>query len=244
MPSRSPLQFSPYRVFDRAQWARLRADTPMTLVERDLEQVRGVFGELSLDEVEEIYLPLSRLVNLYVAASQDLHTVTNRFLGRRDQPVPFIIGIAGSVAVGKSTSARVLRALLARWADHPKVDLVTTDGFLLPNSVLEARGLMERKGFPESYDGTALLRFLSEVKAGQRHVRTSHHDLANTSQLVANLAEEFVLGTHAAAMLSGVVVVRLHLANLHLFGVELQNFGVVVVDPDHGVEQGHGGLLR
>ena len=167
MPSRSNLQFSPYRVFDRGQWSKLRADTPMTLVERDLEQVRGLIGDLSLVEVEEIYLPLSRLVNLYVAASQELHAVTNRFLGRKDHRVPFIIGIAGSVAVGKSTSARVLRALLARWADHPKVDLVTTDGFLWPNAMLEERGIMNRKGFPESFDIGRLLNFLNDVKSGK-----------------------------------------------------------------------------
>ncbi len=168
--NRSQLQFSPYRTFDRGQWAKLRADTPMTLVERDLDQARGLIGELSLEEVEQIYLPLSRLVNLYVAASQELHLVTNRFLGRKDLRVPFVIGIAGSVAVGKSTSARVLQALLARWADHPKVDLVTTDGFLLSNAVLEERGLMTRKGFPESFDISRLLNFMNDVKAGKENV--------------------------------------------------------------------------
>ena len=185
------LHFSPYRVFDRAQWSKLRADTPMTLVERDLEQVRGLIGDLSLDEVEEIYLPLSRLVNLYVAASQDLHTVTNRFLGRRDGRVPFIIGIAGSVAVGKSTSARVLRALLARWADHPKVDLVTTDGFLFSNAVLEARGLMNRKGFPESFDSSRLLNFLNDVKSGKENVAAPvyshfHYDVVADQETFVN----------------------------------------------------------
>ena len=191
MPARSMLHFSPYRVFDRAQWSKLRADTPMTLVERDLEQVRGLIGDLSLDEVEEIYLPLSRLVNLYVAASQDLHTVTNRFLGRRDGRVPFIIGIAGSVAVGKSTSARVLRALLARWADHPKVDLVTTDGFLFSNAVLEARGLMNRKGFPESFDSSRLLNFLNDVKSGKENVAAPvyshfHYDVVTDQETLIN----------------------------------------------------------
>ena len=188
---RSNLQFSPYRVFDRAQWAKLRADTPMTLVERDLEQVRGLIGDLSLAEVEDIYLPLSRLVNLYVAASQELHTVTNRFLGRKDHRVPFIIGIAGSVAVGKSTSARVLKALLARWADHPKVDLVTTDGFLLPNAVLESRGIMNRKGFPESFDIGRLLNFLNDVKSGKENVAAPvyshfHYDIVAGQDVVVN----------------------------------------------------------
>ena len=191
MPARSHLQFSPYRVFNREQWAKLRADTPMTLVERDLDQVRGLVGELSLDEVEQIYLPLSRLVNLYVSASQDLHTVTNRFLGRKDQRVPFIIGIAGSVAVGKSTSARVLRTLLARWADHPKVDLVTTDGFLLPNAVLEARGLMNRKGFPESFDISRLLNFMHDVKSGKENVAAPvyshfHYDIVTGQETIVS----------------------------------------------------------
>ncbi len=162
--------FSPYRTFSRADWAKLRADTPMTLVERDLDQLSGVIEELSMAEVEEVYLPMSRLLNLYVAASQELHAVTNRFLGRRDQRVPFILGIAGSVAVGKSTSARVLRALLARWPDHPRVDLITTDGFLYPNEMLEARGIMGRKGFPESFDATKLLNFLHDVKSGKKNV--------------------------------------------------------------------------
>ena len=127
--------FSPYQAFTREEWARLRADTPMTLKPTDLEQLSGVIEELSVDEVEQIYLPLSRLLNLYVAAAQKLHAVSLEFLGRKDGKVPFIIGVAGSVAVGKSTTARVLRALLARWPDHPRVDLLTTDGFLYPNAV-------------------------------------------------------------------------------------------------------------
>jgi type I pantothenate kinase len=168
IPIESNLQFSPYRVFTRDEWAKLRADTPMTLVERDLEQLSGLIEELSMEEVEQIYLPMSRLLNLYVAAAQDLHAVTSRFLGRsRDHKVPFIIGVAGSVAVGKSTTARVLRALLARWPDHPSVDLITTDGFLYPNAELERRGLMQRKGFPESFDSARLLNFLAEVKSGK-----------------------------------------------------------------------------
>ena len=160
------LAFSPYRVFTREEWARLRADTPMTLEPHELEQLSGVIEELSVEEVEQIYLPLSRLLNLYVAAAQKLHSVSLEFLGRKDGKVPFIIGVAGSVAVGKSTTARVLKALLARWPDHPRVDLLTTDGFLFSNAELEKRGLMSRKGFPESFDGAALLRFLGDVKSG------------------------------------------------------------------------------
>jgi len=166
--SSSPeLQFSPYRVFSREQWARLRADTPMTLAPQEVEVLSGVLDELSMEEVETIYLPLSRLLNLYVAAAQKLHAVSSTFLGRTDCKVPFIVGVAGSVAVGKSTTARVLKALLARWPDHPRVDLVTTDGFLFPNKELEARGLMNRKGFPDSFDTARLLNFLADVKSGK-----------------------------------------------------------------------------
>jgi type I pantothenate kinase len=176
------LQFSPYRVFERASWARLRADTPMTLAPPELEQLSGVIEELSVEEVEEIYLPMSRLLNLYVAAAQELHAVTTTFLGRKDTKVPFIIGVAGSVAVGKSTTARVLKALLARWPDHPRVDLITTDGFLYPNAELEKRGLMNRKGFPESFDTTRLLNFLADVKSGKEIVEAPvyshfHYDI-------------------------------------------------------------------
>jgi type I pantothenate kinase len=189
MPSRSAIQFSPYREFTREEWARLRADTPMTLVERDLEQLSGLMQELSMNEVEQIYLPMSRLLNLYVAAAQELHAVTSRFLGRKDGKVPFILGVAGSVAVGKSTTARVLRALLARWPDHPRVDLITTDGFLLPNAELEARGLMNRKGFPESFNTAALLNFLAEVKSGRERVEAPiyshfHYDILPGQKVV------------------------------------------------------------
>ena len=179
---RSNLAFSPYRVFTREEWAKLRADTPMTLVPRDLEQLSGLIEDLSISEVEQIYLPLSRLLNLHVAGAQELHSVTSRFLGRRERHVPYILGIAGSVAVGKSTTARVLRALLARWADHPRVDLITTDGFLYPNAELERRGIMHRKGFPESFDTARLLNFLHQVKSGRENVEAPvyshfHYDI-------------------------------------------------------------------
>ena len=161
---------SPYRRFSRAEWAALRADTPLTLTLDDLVKLQSANDPISVEEVVAIYLPLSRLLNLYVAATQGLFKATQRFLGAEDGLMPYIIGVAGSVAVGKSTTARVLRALLSRWPNTPKVDLVTTDGFLHPNAVLEREGLMEKKGFPESYDGSALLRFLSDVKAGKHHV--------------------------------------------------------------------------
>ncbi|MEZ5773613.1 MAG: type I pantothenate kinase [Hyphomicrobiaceae bacterium] len=167
---RARLDFSPYRTFSRDDWAALRADTPMTLDEADLRALSGLNERMSATEVEEIYLPLARLLNLHIKASQQLHAVTSRFLGQRDGKMPYIVGLAGSVAVGKSTSARVLQALLARWADHTRVDLVTTDGFLLPNRELEAQGLMQRKGFPESYDTARLLNFLADVKAGRPKV--------------------------------------------------------------------------
>jgi type I pantothenate kinase len=153
--------------FDRAAWAALRAATPLTLTERDLQELQGLNEWVSMEEVEAIYLPVSRLLNLHVAATQTLHKATDTFLGTFPSPAPYVIGIAGSVAVGKSTFARILRALLARWPESPRVDLVTTDGFLHPNHVLEARGLMPRKGFPESYDVRRLVEFMAEVKAAR-----------------------------------------------------------------------------
>lgn len=156
-----------YVDFDRESWSRLRAATPLTLGEADLAELQGLNERVSLADVEAVYLPLSRLLNLHVAATQTLHKATDTFLGRLPSPTPYVIGIGGSVAVGKSTFARVLRALLARWPDHPRVDLVTTDGFLWPNRELEARGLLARKGFPESYDVRRLIEFMAEVKAGR-----------------------------------------------------------------------------
>ncbi len=167
---------SPFRRFSRAEWAALRADTPLTLTAQDVEEVRGLAVEMDLDEVEAIYLPLSRLLNLHVAAMQRLFRARQKFLGGNGRKVPFIIGMAGSVAAGKSTTARLLQRLLSRWEDHPRVDLVPTDGFLLPNAELERRGLMGRKGFPESYDLPRLLRFLTDVRAGRRKVRAPVYD--------------------------------------------------------------------
>ena len=157
---------SRYARFGRAEWAELRASTPLVLGEGDLAALQGINEKVSLEEVEEVYLPLSRLLNLHVGAIQRLHGTTAAFLGRPGPSAPYVIGIAGSVAVGKSTTARILQALLSYWPDHPRVDLVTTDGFLYPNRVLQERGLMDRKGFPESYDLRRLLRFIADVKAG------------------------------------------------------------------------------
>lgn len=157
---------SPWVLLPRTDWAGLRSATPLTLTEADLAHLRGINEDISLTEVAEVYLPLSRLLNLYVAATQDLHRATDTFLGTLAAKVPFVIGVAGSVAVGKSTTSRILQALLSRWPHHPEVALVTTDGFLLPNAELERRGLLARKGFPESYDTRALVRFVGAVKSG------------------------------------------------------------------------------
>lgn len=165
---------SPYVEFDRSQWRSLRMSTPLKLTEDELLGLRGLGEQLDLLEVEEVYLPLARLIHLQVAARQRLFATTAEFLGEPhqnpDRPVPFVIGVAGSVAVGKSTTARVLQALLARWEHHPRVDLVTTDGFLYPNAELLRRNLMHRKGFPESYDRRGLMRFVTAVKSGSDQV--------------------------------------------------------------------------
>lgn len=162
---------SPYLTFTRDSWSRLRGETPMTLSDADMAELSGITEKLSLREVEDVYLPLSRLLNLHIAAVQELHRVSSRFLGTLAPRVPYVIAIAGSVSVGKSTTARVLRQLLSRWPNHPRVALVTTDGFLHPNATLEARGIMHRKGFPESYDRARLLRFVADVKSGLSPLR-------------------------------------------------------------------------
>jgi len=182
---------SRYETFSRAEWARLRASTPMSLTEADLDDLRGINERIRLDEVADVYLPLSRLLNLYVSASQSLQQVTATFVGGLAPKVPYVIGMAGSVAVGKSTAARILAALLSRWPDHPKVDLVTTDGFLFPNAVLTERGLMNRKGFPESYDVRRLISFLRDVKSGEPVAEAplySHvvYDVLGETQVVAH----------------------------------------------------------
>jgi len=170
MNPRPTVAFSPYAVYTREEWARLREDTPMPLDEAELENLGGLIERVSTREVVEIYLPLSRLLNLYVEAAQGLHSVASKFLRNGERKMPFILGLAGSVAAGKSITARVLQALLARWPSHPNVALVPTDGFLFPNAVLEERGLMSRKGFPESYDLPRLLNFLGDVKSGMERI--------------------------------------------------------------------------
>ena len=171
MEQRTEPAVSPYRIFSRAEWAALRADHPMTLSPEEVATLRSMHDRLDMEEVQDIYLPLSRLLAMYLAAAQRLFRAQQSFLGTEDSKVPYVIGVAGSVAVGKSTTSRVLQALLRRWPNTPKVDIVTTDGFLLPNAILEREGLMEKKGFPESYDLPELLRFLSGIKAGRRPIR-------------------------------------------------------------------------
>jgi type I pantothenate kinase len=188
-----------YVSFDREMWAALRASTPLTLTEDDLAGLRGIDDKLDLDEVVDIYLPLSRLLNLYVTASQALERVTDTFLGRPAAKVPYLIGVAGSVAVGKSTTSRILRALLARWPDHPRVEIVTTDGFLFPNAVLDQRGIMDRKGFPESYDTDRLVRFVADLKAGRSEVR---------APLYAHDAYDIVPGEEQVVTRADVVIVE------------------------------------
>ena len=161
---------SPFNEISREDWAVLGNSTELPLTESEIQQIRGLGDFLDIKEVQDVYLPLSRLLNLYVAEHQKLHRVTSDFLGERAGRVPFIIGVAGSVAVGKSTVSRLLKELLSRWEGTPKVEMITTDGFLYPNAELERRGIMHRKGFPESYDRMALLQFIADVKSGAKVV--------------------------------------------------------------------------
>lgn len=189
---------TPFVEIDRAEWAALAPTTPLTLDEQDVVRLRSLGDPLDLDEVREVYVPLSRLLNLHVANARSLHRATSSFLGERAAPTTYIIGVAGSVAVGKSTVSRLLRELLRRWEDTPRVELITTDGFLHPNAELQRRGIMHRKGFPESYDRRGLLRFLSEVKSGAPEVRApfySHlgYDIVPNAEIVVSQPDVLIV---------------------------------------------------
>ena len=217
---------SPFLDLPRREWAALAPSTPNPLSEFEIASLRGLGDTLDLDEVQQVYLPLSRLLNLYAAKAKALHRETSDFLGRPGRAsTPFIIGVAGSVAVGKSTIARLLRELLARWEDTPRVELITTDGFLFPNAELERRGLMERKGFPEAYDRRALLRFISRVKGGAPEVRApfySHlrYDIVPDAEIVVNRPDILIV--------EGLNVLQPPAAGRKLAVSDLFDFGIYV----------------
>jgi type I pantothenate kinase len=213
---------SPFLTFDRGEWSRLRGETPMTLTAHDVDELTGVVEKLSMTEVEEVYLPLSRFLNLHISAVQELHRVTSRFLGTLAPRVPYVIAIAGSVSAGKSTVARLMRLLLARWPNHPRVDLVTTDGFLHPNRVLEERGIMHRKGFPESYDRTKLVQFAADLKSGLAPLRVPvyshlHYDITG---------EELTINAPDIVILEGLNV--LQSGSEHVFVSDFVDFSIYV----------------
>ena len=194
----APQWSTPFVEVERADWAALAPATPLTLDAADVNRLRGLGDPIDIDEVREVYVPLSRLLNLQIANARELHRATSSFLGERASTTPFVIGVAGSVAVGKSTVARLLRELLRRWEDTPRVELITTDGFLLPNHELERRGIMHRKGFPESYDRRSLLRFVTQVKSGAPEVRApfySHmvYDIVPDAEIVVNAPDVLIV---------------------------------------------------
>lgn len=189
---------TPFFEVERADWAELAPTTPLALDESDVNRLRGLGDPMDVDEVREVFVPLSRLLNIHIANARELRRSTTSFLGERSVSTPFVIGVAGSVAVGKSTVARLLRELLRRWEDTPRVELITTDGFLYPNEELERRGIMERKGFPESYDRRSLLRFVTQVKSGAPEVRApfySHmvYNIVPKAEIVVNAPDVLIV---------------------------------------------------
>ena len=220
--------------FNRAQWARLRASTPLPLSEAQLKGLAGVNERMSLAEVEDIYLPLSRLLTLYVGATENLHQTIATFFGSSAPRVPFVIGLAGSVAVGKSTTSRILQALLASWPSHPRVDLITTDGFLWPRRVLEQRGLMDRKGFPESYDVRRLLRLLADLKSGAGEVQAPVY-----SHLAYDVVDgEFhVIRQPDIVIVEGLNVLQTGSGRAPMFVSDFFDFSIYVDANDADIEQ-------
>lgn len=222
-----------YRSFDRESWAKRRESTPLTLTDEDLDRIRGINEHLDLDEVKNVYLPLSRLLNLHISATQNLSSVTDTFLGSEPDPVPYVIGVAGSVAVGKSTSARVLQTLLANWPGHPNVALVTTDGFLYSNAELEARGLMDRKGFPESYDTAELVRFLRDIKSGETPVNAPVY-----SHLEYDITDEtLVVNSPHVLIVEGLNVLQANGASERVFVSDFFDFSIYIDADSDDIEQ-------